>query len=199
MTTLLWLGSAGLALFVVTLLVDGATRPGYDPVRHPVSALALGPRGWVQTGNFLVCGVLVALAALAVPGTSGSGWLAVPIAVFGVSLLASGVFPMDAMRAYPPGTPDVTPERFSKRHRVHDWFGIAVFMSLPAAAVVATLVLDGAVWRSYSGLTGVAAAVLFAAFGQAWENDSPRAGLLQRVTMVVGWCWLALLLVHLAG
>jgi hypothetical protein len=45
-------------LFVGTFLVEGATRADYDPLRHPVSSLALGPGGWVQTANFAVAGVL---------------------------------------------------------------------------------------------------------------------------------------------
>lgn len=42
--------SAGLLagpIFVVSFLIQGVIRPGYDPLRHPVSALSLGPGGWV--------------------------------------------------------------------------------------------------------------------------------------------------------
>ena len=35
-------------LFVVTFLLEGAFRDGYDPLRHPVSSLSLGPGGWVR-------------------------------------------------------------------------------------------------------------------------------------------------------
>ena len=38
-------------LFVLVFLVEGATRAGYDPFRHPVSSLALGDHGWTQTAN----------------------------------------------------------------------------------------------------------------------------------------------------
>ena len=54
--------SCGLAagpLFVTAFLIQGATREGYRPSRHPVSSLALGPRGWVQAANFAVTGTLV--------------------------------------------------------------------------------------------------------------------------------------------
>lgn len=67
MTARLLSGVAGTALFVVIFLADGATRPGYDPIRHPVSALALGARGWLQTTNFLLSGLLIATSALGVP------------------------------------------------------------------------------------------------------------------------------------
>ena len=58
--------SCGLAagpLFVTAFLIQGATREGYRPSRHPVSSLALGPRGWVQAANFAVTGTLVLAGA----------------------------------------------------------------------------------------------------------------------------------------
>jgi hypothetical protein len=32
-------------------LIEGAMMPDYDPLRHPVSPLALGPYGWTQTAS----------------------------------------------------------------------------------------------------------------------------------------------------
>ena len=45
-------------VFAAVFLVEGALRDGYQPLRHPVSSLALGPRGWIQTANFAVAGTL---------------------------------------------------------------------------------------------------------------------------------------------
>src|SRR5690349_84503 len=45
-------------LFVATFLIEGGFRNGYDPMRHPISSLALGSTGWIQIVNFLVAGVL---------------------------------------------------------------------------------------------------------------------------------------------
>lgn len=199
MRALLWLGALGSWLFVVVFLVDGWTRPGYRSVRHPVSALALGSRGWLQTANFIACGLAITAGAVAVAGALNSVVLPVVIGIFGVSLIASGAFPMDAMRGYPPGTPDTTPADVSIRHKRHDWAGTVVFASPPVAAVVAAFVLPGAAWTWYSALTAVLALLGFIAFGQAWENDAPRAGLVQRGTIIVGWLWLGLLFVHAAG
>lgn len=193
MVLLLAAGSAGAALFVVVLLLDGATRPGYRAVRQPVSALALGPRGWVQTGNFVVSGALITTSAVGLHQAVGSGWLTVLVAVLGLSLVASGVFPMDAMRGYPPGTPDTTPSATSLRHRLHDWAGTLVFGAVPAAALAAAVVLDDVPLAVYSGVTSAVTAVLLGYFGTAWEADHPRAGLIQRVTIVAGWSWLGVL------
>ena len=198
MTALAWAGALGAWLFVVTFAVDGWTRPGYRPVRHPVSALALGPRGWLQTANFVLCGLAITAGAVALPARLGSLALGIVIAVFGLALVASGVFPMDAMRAYPPGTPDTTPAETSRRHRLHDRAGAVVFGALPVAAVVAAFVLPEAGWKWYSALTAAAGAAGLALFGQAWEEDHPRTGLAQRATIVVGWSWLGILFAHAA-
>src|ERR1700735_253087 len=56
-------GVAAGPLFVTAFLIQGATREGYRPSRHPVSSLALGPRGWVQAANFAVTGTLVLAGA----------------------------------------------------------------------------------------------------------------------------------------
>ncbi len=193
----LGMGIVGASMFVVTFLIDGATRPGYNPVRQPVSALALGSRGWIQTTNFVVCGLLISASAIGIFETSGSMWLAGLIAVVGFALVASGVFPMDPMRGYPPGTTDETPKTTSTTHKRHDWAGIVVFTSLPAAAVAAYVTLESTPWRILSAMTAVGLVALFVLFGTAWEADSPRAGLVQRLAIITGWTWLALLCWHL--
>ncbi|MDT0441390.1 DUF998 domain-containing protein [Streptomyces johnsoniae] len=195
-TGLSWLGAFGSWLFVVTFLLDGWARPGYHPVRHAVSALALGRRGWIQTANFIVCGLAITAGAVALADAADSLLLALVIGAFGVSLIASGVFPMDAMRGYPPGTPEGTPTDTSTRHQWHDWAGAVVFGSLPIAAIIAAFVLPETVWKWYSALTAILMFAAAAAFGQAWENDHPRTGLLQRAAIIVGWLWLGLLFAH---
>ena len=190
------IGSIALTVFVVVFLVDGWTRPGYHPVRQPVSALALSRRGWIQATNFIVCGAAVTVGAVGVAHTFGSVLLGVAIGVFGVSLMISGLFPMDAMRGYPPDTPDRTPTEYTRRHKIHDQAGAVVFTSLPAAAIVAVFTVPGAGWIWFSGLTAVALTIGFVVFGQAWENDSRFAGLVQRMVITVGWVWLAVLFLH---
>lgn len=193
MEALLALGVVGTALFVLTFTIDGATRPGYRPTRHVVSALALGPRGWIQTTNFLVCGILIAGSALGIYQAVDSPWLPLLVGVFGVSIALSGVWRMDPTHGYPPGAPDTTPSEPSRAQALHDLVGIVVFGSLPAAAIVAGFTLDDPGWSLYSWVTGGALVVLFFAFGYAVESNLPRAGLVQRITILVGWTWLALL------
>jgi len=194
---LLAAGMVGAVVFVVVFLVDGATRPGYRPTYHIVSALALGPRGWVQKANFVVCGLLITVSARGIEFATSSGWLSGTIGVFGLGLVASGIFPMDPMRGYPPGTPDDTPAVFSRAHRWHDLAGFVVFGLFPLAAASAAFTLDSTPWVIYSGAMALATAVGFGVFGAAWEQDHPRTGLIQRIVIVIGWTWLALLCAHL--
>ena len=48
---LLAAGTAGGLAFTGVYLAEGATRAGYDPLAQPISALSLGPGGWVQQLN----------------------------------------------------------------------------------------------------------------------------------------------------
>lgn len=194
---LLAAGIVGAVVFMVVFLVDGATRPGYRPTYHLVSALARGPRGWVQTGNFVVCGLLITVSARGIEFATSSGWLSGTIGVFGLGLVASGVFPMDPVRGYPPGTPDGTPSDVSRGHRLHDLAGFVVFGLLPLATASAAFTLDSTSFVLYSGATALATAIGFVVFGAALEQDHPRAGLIQRIVIVIGWTWLALLCAHL--
>ena len=69
--------------FVAVFLAEGAARDGYQPLRHPVSSLALGSRGWIQAANFAVAGTLVlaGAAGLARAGDPAAGRRAAPILI----------------------------------------------------------------------------------------------------------------------
>ena len=65
-TTLLLAGVAAAIVFAAVLLVEGARRPGYDPIYHTGSELDLGEWGWVQRANFLLMGLGVFAYAVGV-------------------------------------------------------------------------------------------------------------------------------------
>ncbi len=56
-----WAGMIGPAFFVTVFTVEGWLRPGYEPLKTYVSALSLGPRGWIQIANFILFGGLLFL------------------------------------------------------------------------------------------------------------------------------------------
>jgi hypothetical protein len=93
-------GALGPLLFAVTYTVDGATRPGYDAMRDTVSALSLGPGGWIQIANFVVFGVLTAFSAVAWRAalSPGQGASIIPITkgLMALGLIIAGVCVTDA-------------------------------------------------------------------------------------------------------
>lgn len=195
---LLWIGVAGPVAFVALALLEGWARAGYSTIRHPVSALALGPRGRLQIGNFAVCGLAVMAGAMGILLQGTGPVLAAGVAVFGFGLVASAV-PMDPMRGYPPGTPEGDPDETSRAHVIHDAAGAVVFFSLPVVAVIAAFTLTGWWWSAAAGSMAVLLCLAAAAFSTAWETDSPRTGLVQRLFIVPGWLWLASVFVYAAA
>lgn len=197
MALLLVAGAAGATLFVLCFTVDGLTRPGYRPRYHPVSALALGERGWLQTTNFVLAGSLIALGGVGLWGTAPV--LAVGTIALGLGLIASGIFPMDPMREYPPGTAKGDPTEFSAAHRGHDNAGTLVFLLFPLLPVIAAVssALPGML-RIASVPVALVVALAAGRFSLAWERDLPNTGAWQRLAIAASLLWLAVTLVVVA-
>ncbi|MFD1544114.1 DUF998 domain-containing protein [Nonomuraea guangzhouensis] len=191
-------------LFVIAFLIEGATRAGYDPLRHPVSSLALGPYGWTQIANFVVTGLLMLLfahgqrRALHAAGRR-STWGPLLVGTYAIGLIGAGVFVTDPVGGYPPGTPV---------QGVHTWhgdlhdfpFSLLVFAALAAACFVFARRFAGwgeRGWAVYSAVTGVLVVIGFFLSGQAFSQVDGLGGLLQRLTIAAGWGWLTLLAIHL--
>jgi hypothetical membrane protein len=195
---LAWAGILGPILFTVAFIVQALFRPGYSHVAEPVSALAAGPNGWIQSANFLVFGSLMMAFALGLHqgmratrrGVVGPALLVVS----GVGLILAGVFPwaLDAGGDYivPPG---------------HIVGAFTAF--LPAGLgliVLSRRMARDPLWRSlasYSLGSGIAVALLFLATGPlAVPDDAPLhdwAGLLQRATVAVWFACTIVLAVRL--
>jgi hypothetical protein len=203
--------SCGLAagpVFVTAFIIQGAIREGYRPSRHPVSSLALGPRGWAQAANFAVTGTLVLAGAAglwrardpASPAGPALGARAGPalIGAAGAGIIGAAVFATDPVSGYPPGTPDalVAPTRVGM---VHNLAAVPVFAGLPAAAF--TCAWQSArtrQWR-FAGYSAATATTMLATtvLAGAGFSQSPRwvdrAGLFQRASIVAGFGWLTAL------
>ncbi|MGI8690018.1 MAG: DUF998 domain-containing protein [Thermomicrobiales bacterium] len=131
---LLGAGLVGAVLFPVIYLLDGALRPGYDTLTEPISALALGPAAWVQIGNFILYGTLIALSAIGwraalTPGPAAV-WYPATRALSGFALIATGIFhagPIHNMVSYTSLIATVAGLFILARrlHREPDWRGWA--------------------------------------------------------------------------
>jgi hypothetical membrane protein len=184
------------AVFVVSFLVQGALRPGYDPLRHPVSSLVLGsPAGWVQIVTFVVTGGLVAAYAGALARSGAGRWTPILLAAVGIGLVGAGIFPTDPINGYPPGAPDPAPR--TAAGQLHDLFSTPVFTALPAAALVLGARFSRVDERTWAGYSRLTAALFWVCFGLSSAGFAgvpalvPTGGLWQRLSLVIGLGWLA--------
>ena len=102
-------GTAG-PLLVAAVALQAATRDGFRLADHPLSLLALGPDGWIQTAAFLVVGASFAAAGwlAARCGLAMSRWTLRLVVAFGASMTIAGLFRADPWNGFPPGTADET-------------------------------------------------------------------------------------------
>jgi Protein of unknown function (DUF998) len=147
----------GPALFVGTFTLEGWLRPGYDALGMYVSALSLGPRGWIQRANFIVFGILflVFVRRVSAEFEYGKASKAGPLllTIIGVSLLASGLFAMD-----PAATPR---ESMSVRGTLHGIFGALVFSLMPVSCFVfLRRFREDSKWQSFQWWTLAAATIV---------------------------------------
>jgi hypothetical protein len=193
-------------VFTSVFLVEGAIRPDYNPLRHPISSLSLGPTGWSQRVNFWVTGGLYVAGALGLWRSrtqSGLDTRAGPILLgtVGVGLIGAGVFPCDPINGYPPGTVGMSAR--TPTGQLHDLFSSPVFLCLPAAAAVYARAASRAGDRTWvlSSLTAaVTQIVAFVAAGAGFSQEQPAlmssAGAFQRASVVAGFGWLSAWCAH---
>ena len=97
----------GAVLFTALYLLEGITRPGYDAWQQPISALRLGPGGWVQQANFIIFGVLLVLSSVGwyrlLAPEKAALWFSLLQGLAGLGLIGAGLFSMDPFPGYPPG------------------------------------------------------------------------------------------------
>jgi hypothetical membrane protein len=202
---LLGCGVVGPPLFVIVFLIEGATRAHYSPLRHPVSSLSIGEFGWVQKANFMGTGALMIgfAVGLGLTARHAGGGRSTPllIGLFGLGLIGAGVFNADPISGFPSGTPMIAAIR-SVHGQLHDLAGTPVFLGLPVACIVMARQLARAGrrgWATYSIVTAVAFLICFiladAGFAQ-FGPLMPIGGLLQRLTIIIGWGWLTAFAVY---
>jgi hypothetical membrane protein len=206
---LLRAGIAGPVLFVVAILIEGATRSGYDPVRNYVSLLSLGDGGWQQSANFIASGVLIAAFGLGLRriwrGRPSGRWTATLVTTVGLALVWSGFFAPDPSQGYPPGQQGLPagaligiPTSPTWHALLHFAGSVVVFVGLAAAGLLTAR--RGTRWQGPAARVWTICCVLTAAIvlggwisaliTSGGNDASPTAGLLQRVSIVAGMQWL---------
>jgi hypothetical protein len=178
-------------------LIQAKVREGFDLARHPLSVLANGPGGWVQTANFVLTGLMVLAAAIGFRRALGSKSRAMPwfLGAYGLAMLVASIFPTDPVDGFPPGTPKGPPTSISTTGLVHLIAGALGFTFLAISCFFAAPVMRCRNLPSLallSLLTGLCVALGF--FGGI---VLPMGVLGIWFAVVVGWAWLALMSVRL--
>ncbi|MFI6443430.1 DUF998 domain-containing protein [Kitasatospora sp. NPDC050543] len=172
-------------LWAAVSLAQAATREGFDPTRHPLSALSNGPLGWVQITNFLVAGALSAVGAVGLRrvlrGTPGGTWVPRLVLLSGLGMIAAGAFVMDPADGFPIGTPDGMPPALSWRSYAHFAAGSVTFTALIAACYLLGRHFRRAGDRARAIASRAAGTALLV--GNGWAMSGARAG---SVTLAVG-------------
>ncbi|TSD99790.1 DUF998 domain-containing protein [Skermania sp. ID1734] len=197
----LWLSAGALAgpVLIVSSLVQGSVRSGFDFQQHPPSALELGGAGVVQQATFVLAGLLLLAGARGMGVGECGRWAPGLVAVLGAALTAAGLFTMDPAFGFPPGTPPGAGDTVSWHAAVH-----GVLFPVGGAALVATAVVMGqrygrAKRRSMQTVAYVAAAASLVL--SIWPNlgAHPDGRFLPMwLGVVIGYLWTSLMFTDLA-
>ncbi len=185
---LLLCGAIAGPLFLITVLVQDYTRPGYYPRLLNLSLLSLGDWGWVQILNFLLAGALNLLYAAGLwrwlrPGRGGT-WGPILIGAYGLGLITVGVFRTDPVNGFPPGS--IAPIGPSGHGVIHALGGLFIFLVLSAALVVfSRFILERGErgWSAYCLMSAVLVLLIF--FGGI--NSPVLMARTLRLATLIGW------------
>jgi len=197
---------AGL-FFTFSWIIQEAFRESYNSMMIPISSLAIGSLGWVQTATFLISGALIILFTYGLWKISKneykgvSKWGPILILICGIGLIGAGCFTTDPMNGYPEGTPIVN-DNPSFSSVMHQLFSSFLFFGLPIACFIfgnyfaAKKELK---WMIYSFLSGILFLAVFLLTSMGFSQLSGLqffAGLLQRITLTIGFLWMILLSIY---
>ncbi|NMD72524.1 DUF998 domain-containing protein [Bacillus sp. DNRA2] len=180
--------------FVTVFLIDGATRPDYDPYFHWISHLSLGERGWIGIANLILMGInCMTLGIIIKKSMVGKGALWGPRVIFllGVELVLCGIFIIDPLMGYPVGAV----AHLSLTGIFHFISSFVMFETLIAACFVLASQFSRWFWV-YSILSGILAimsisgCLAFAVLHFAGVLVGGPSGLFERIAMMIGCMWI---------
>lgn len=191
-------------VYVVVGLLQILFRPGFDIRRHALSLMSNGDLGWIQITSFIVTGLLVIAGAVGIrralhPGRAGT-WGPILLGLYGIGLIAAGLFVADPMDGFPPGTPAGPPVAMTWHGPLHFMAGGIGFIGLIGATLVFARRFVGL--RQYGwAIFSVATGVLFLAGFANIASGSKEPWIVPVFTAVVvlSWVWLSAVSAKLMG
>jgi hypothetical protein len=198
--SLLGWGTVAGPFYVVTSVVQGLTRDGFDFTRHQWSLLENGDLGWLQVANFVLTGMMLVAFAVglrrALAGGPGWRWAPRLVAGFGASLVAAGIFRADPALGFPVGPPEGA-GTVTTHGILHFAVAGVGFIAIAAGCFVIArrLTSDGAHGLAiFSRVTGVA--LLGGFVGVASGAGNVAANLIFTAVVVLVFAWIAVVAVH---
>lgn len=189
---LLYFGPAAAVLFHGLVLMQALARPEYEPLRHPLSLLAVGAQGWVQTMNFILSGLLLIAFAAGVRRSApvGATTIAAPLllALYGCGMVMAGIFPSDPIDGFPLGARQ--PATMSADASLHGMGFLVAQVSLVLVCVVFAwrfARLGSSRWSLYC----MATAALTPAAASLGFGYEPTRGLAFMLAGALGLGWVA--------
>jgi hypothetical protein len=191
----------GSLLFTVVYLLEGVTRPGYVAYQQAISALSLGPGGWLQRANFIAFGLLILCSAvgwrrLLAPGVARV-WFPIAQTATGIGLIVDGVFSQDPAPGYPVGATLTAP---TVGGTIHTLFAVVSITSLAVGCFILARRFAGEPrwrgWALYSVITGLLTIVFIALFGMSGAHGG-IAGVYERLAAGVHSVWSLLVIARL--
>ena len=205
--SLLGYGPLAGIVFEGSILIQGLTRHGFSLTHDDASLLANGPLGWIQVTTFLLAGAMTIAAAVGLrraaatttrkAATVTGRWTARLIAVYGVGLMAAGVFRADPADGFGPGAPLGKAVHVSWHGDGHLIAASIGFIALIAACFAAARSFSRAGHRGlaiYSRVTG--AAFLAAFVGVTTGSSSPAIVVPFYAAVLAVFAWMAVISVR---
>jgi len=181
-------------------LIQAFVRDGFSFARHPLSVLANGTGGWIQTANFALSGLMVIAAAMGfwrmpAPRLRAASWF---LGAYGAFVFAAAIFRADPVDGFPVGTPLGPPTTMTTTGMLHFVVGTLGFVCFAISGFCAVHPLSRRNEKSVARLSLFSGlAILIGFFGGFFIPglSSPTAGIWFAV--VVGWVWLSALSLRL--
>jgi hypothetical protein len=199
---LLILGAIAGPLYVGVGLLEMLFREGFDIRRHSLSLMSNGEWGWVHIALLIISGLLAIAGAAGIrkiaKDTSGGTWAPILLAVYGLGLVAAGVFVADPMDGFPMGTPAGNPENFTMSGIMHLISGGIGFMGLIAACMVLARRFSKLGQKGFARFSLITGIAYFAAFfgiamgSQQGPSTVAAVNIAFSLAVILAWAWLTL-------